>query len=90
MLKKLKKDSIREKFDFNLIYPTTHDAVEHIVKPNMSEHKVSKQMKIKTSSLNEKGFFQDRNSIDDDYYSEMDLDESLMSVDENMDMFTSI
>ena len=93
MLKKLKKDSVKENFDFNLIYPTTHDAVQHILRPNyLNENKFVE----KSFFYKEKDFiFQNQNSSlstyknEDDYYSQMDLDESLMSVDE-MDEFTSI
>ena len=34
VLKKFKKETFRENFDFNLIYPTTVDAVHHLFKPS--------------------------------------------------------
>lgn len=91
MLKKLKKDSIKESFDFNLIYPTTHDAIEHILSLNVLENEISKDSKIKPFSFREKSFSSmASNKSEDDYFSEMDIDGSFMSVDENMDIFTSI
>ena len=72
---------------------TTHPAVHHLLFPNYLE---KNKIEEKSFFYKEKDFvFQNQNSSmssyknEDDYYSQMDLDESLMSVDE-MDEFTSI